>query len=80
MAKLSSIKTPEHAQALEARDRFLGDHPELRDLQDAINNKLGNADSDHNRLVLIHQLMMDRFTELDEKLQTLIRRYRSKRS
>ena len=76
MPKLVSIKTPEHAEALCNRDRFLQSHPELRNLQREIDTQLDKASTDHNRLVVIHDLMMDRFLQLHRKLQSLLRRNR----
>ncbi len=72
MRNLSSIKTEEHARALEQRDRFLQDHPELARLQSSIDHKLGNASTAHNRLVIIHNLMMDSFKEMDRRLQEVL--------
>ncbi len=81
MRNLSSIKTQEHARALKQRDRFLQDHPELAKLQNSIDLKLGNASTAHNRLVIIHNLMMDSLREMDERLQEVLgRRRRTSRS
>ena len=74
MTNLVSIKTPEHAEALFRRDLFLQLHPELRGLQREIDKKLGKASTDHNRLVVIHELMMDRFLQLHRKLQSFVSR------
>lgn len=76
MTKLVYIKTPEHAEALRKRDCFLQSHPELRNLQREIDTQLDKAATDHNRLVVIHNLMMDRFLQLHRKLQSLVRRNR----
>jgi len=73
---LSSIKTEQHARALEQRDRFLLDHPELAKLQSTIDHKLGNASTAHNRLVIIHGLMMDSLREMDKRLQEVLGRRR----
>ena len=77
MRNLSSIKTEEHARALEQRDRFLQDHPELARLQSSIDHKLGNASTAHNRLVIIHNLMMDSLREMDKRLQEALGRRRT---
>ncbi|MDQ7783396.1 MAG: DUF3135 domain-containing protein [Desulfomonilaceae bacterium] len=76
MRNLSSIKTKEHARALEQRDRFLQDHPELARLQSTIDHKLSNASTTHNRLVIIHNLMMDSLREMDKRLQEVLGRRR----
>ena len=76
MRNLSSIKTKEHARALEQRDRFLQDHPELAKLQSSIDHKLSNASTAHNRLVIIHNLMMDSLREMDKRLQEALGRRR----
>jgi hypothetical protein len=73
MPDLAAIQTGHHARALRERDRFLSEHPELKSLQQRIDRMLGSAESLHNRLVLIHDMMMDSFLELDEKLQALAR-------
>ncbi|MBI5572414.1 MAG: DUF3135 domain-containing protein [Desulfomonile tiedjei] len=76
MDHLSSVRSPQHAEALKERDRFLFAHPELANLQKQIDRRLKGATTEHNRLVLIHRLMMDSFIELDEKLQYLMGRGR----
>ncbi len=73
MPKLEAVSSQKHAEALSERDRFLKSHPSLTSLQDKIDRKLAGAQSEHNRLVLIHQLMMDSFRELDAKLQSIRR-------
>lgn len=72
MAHLAVIRNERHAKALRARDRFLKLHPELRGFQRRIDETLRKAGSDHNRLVLIHNWMMDSFFELFGKLQTVV--------
>jgi len=71
MANLFSVKSPEHAQALQDRDRFLREHPELVQLQRHIDDRLKKASSNHNRLVMIHTLMMDSFLEMHRQLRSL---------
>jgi hypothetical protein len=77
MRNLSTVKTEEHARALKERDRFLSDHPELGKLQGDIDRKLGKASTEHNRLVIIHNLMMDAFKEMDQRLQEMVGTHRS---
>jgi hypothetical protein len=72
MANLAIIKTDRHAKALNARDRFLKSHPKLKGFQRKIDERLNKAGSDHNRLVMINNWMMDWFFELDRKLQSLM--------
>jgi hypothetical protein len=79
MSKLHAIKSELLADAVRERDRFLEDHPELQDLQKKIDQRLNGAETDHNRLVLMNQLMMESFLKLDEKLQSL-REARKQRS
>jgi len=74
MDHLSAVKSRQHAEALKERDRFLSTHPELENLQKQIDRRLKGATTGHNRLVLIHRLMMDSFIELNKKLQSLIGR------
>jgi hypothetical protein len=71
MSKLHAIKSETMADAVKERDRFLEDHPELQALQREIDQRLNGAETDHNRLVLVSQLMMESFLKLDEKLQSL---------
>ncbi|MEW6350715.1 MAG: hypothetical protein AB1646_16765 [Thermodesulfobacteriota bacterium] len=78
MTRLVSIDSPTHAAALKKRDDFLASHPELRPLQQKIDKRLGNAQNDHNRIVIIHSLMMDAFLEMDRRLQALVRSSRSR--
>ncbi|MEW6532983.1 MAG: DUF3135 domain-containing protein [Thermodesulfobacteriota bacterium] len=71
MSKLQIVKSDVHAQAIKERDEFLDSHPELKALQAEIDKRLDNAQSPHNRLVLIHDLMMKSFRELHVKLGLL---------
>lgn len=73
MPKPFSVKSKDHAGALLNRDRFLEEHPELAALQREIDEKLEKADTGHNRLVLISDLMMESFMKLDAKLQGIRR-------
>jgi hypothetical protein len=77
MSHLSTIKSDEHAKALLERDQFLLDHPELLSLQEKIDDRLKKADSTQNRLVVIHDLMMESFFKLDRQLKTLAQELRS---
>jgi hypothetical protein len=69
MAHLFSIQTDMQAEALKERDDFLREHPELRDFQTKIDDRLRRAGSAHNRLVIIYEMMMDSFRELNTRLQ-----------
>ncbi len=71
MAHLFPVKSETFAAALSARDRFLSAHPELKALQQTIDARLKSASSNHNRLVVIHELMMEAFLELNSKLQSI---------
>ncbi len=79
MSKIHSLRSQELTEALEERERFLSEHPELERLQKDIDRRLKNAACDHNRLVVIHDLMMDSFLELDNKLQALVSKMRTSR-
>jgi hypothetical protein len=74
MNRLDLIQSDDHAQAIRDRDRFLENHPELKGLQARIDRTLRTAQNDHNRMVLINQLMMDAFLEMHGKLQNLVGR------
>jgi hypothetical protein len=69
MAHLFSIKNNRQSEALMERDLFLREHPELREFQRKIDDRLRRAGSAHNRLVVIYEMMMDSFRELNAKLQ-----------
>jgi hypothetical protein len=73
MAHLVSITSERHAQALRERDRFLRAHPQLLPLQRKIDARLGNAQTEHNRLVLIHGMMMDSAKSLSDSLKVMVR-------
>jgi hypothetical protein len=77
MGLLFEVHTERQAKALRERDCFLSSHPELRGFQKRIDDRLKGAATSHNRLVLIHDLMMDSFLEMDRRLQTLLGRIRS---
>jgi uncharacterized coiled-coil DUF342 family protein len=76
MANLFSVKNPNHAEALQRKDRFLSKHPELKELQKRIDDKLDKAATFHNRLVIIHDLMMESFLEMNRRLRSLTGRSR----
>jgi hypothetical protein len=69
MAHLFSIKNDLLAEALGERDNFLREHPELREFQRKIDDRLRRAGSAHNRLVVIYEMMMDSFRELNARLR-----------
>jgi hypothetical protein len=73
VANLVSITSERHAQALKERDLFLKVHPQLLPLQRKIDAKLGNAKTEHNRLVLVHGMMMDSVKVLTISLRQMIR-------
>jgi lipopolysaccharide biosynthesis regulator YciM len=69
MAHLFSIKNDMQAEALKERDNLLREHPELREFQRIIDDRLRRAGSAHNRLAVIYEMMMDSFRELNARLQ-----------
>jgi hypothetical protein len=79
MTNICLVKSREHADAIESRDRFLKAHPQLQDLQMEIDRKLRSAASNHNRLLIINQMMMKAFMEMDSKLQSFRSRSRQGR-
>ncbi len=72
MGKVIRIESSRSAKALKRRDSFLNKHPELRPLQHEIDEMLRKAGSRHNRLVLIHNLMMDSFLDLKDRLRSVV--------
>ncbi len=73
MANLVSITSERHARAVNERDCFLRSHPELMPLQRKIDARLSHAKTEHNRLVLIHEMLMDSVKALTESLNLMIR-------
>ncbi len=71
MANLILVKSHSHARAIKDREIFLAKHPELWPLQRKIDESLYKARTTHNRLVVIHDLMMEKASELFEKLQSI---------
>lgn len=45
-------------------NRLLEERPQYKPLQEEITNKLKNAGNTHNRLVLMHTLLMEKVAEL----------------
>lgn len=70
MANLILVKSHSHAKAIKDRELFLLKHPELWPLQRKIDESLRKAVTTHNRLVVIHDLMMEKATQMFEKLQS----------
>ncbi len=58
-------------KAVEARDRFLQDHPELQPLQDEITRLMREMGSPHNRMVLLDTLLREKVLELQRTLVEL---------
>lgn len=54
-------------QAVETRDKFLLEHPELLPLQEKINTELEKAgDNLHNRQVVLQKMMLDTWFKITE--------------
>jgi len=51
--------------------KLLQERPDLQALQDKIDATLNKAGSKNNRLTMMHNLMLDSFFELNEKLQEM---------
>lgn len=73
MSHLHVVTSSRLAEALQDRDKFLKKHPELAVLQKEIDTKLKNAASDHNRMIVIQDLMMASVQELSRKLRSLVK-------
>jgi len=58
-------------QLVKERDEFLAKHPELQPLQDEINDIINKAGNKHNRNVVIQNLMLTRFHEINKLLKNL---------
>ncbi len=70
MANLYIVKNKTHAELLDKRSRLLRKKPELIALQRKIDNRLAKAGSQHNRLTMINDMMMEKFDELNEMLRS----------
>jgi hypothetical protein len=55
-------------KAVEARDKFLREHPELQAMQDEITRLMRNMGTPHNRMALLDTMMRERILELQRKL------------
>jgi len=53
-------------KAVEARDRFLAEHPELASFQKEIERRLRNAGSTENRMTLLKSMMEEKLFELSQ--------------
>ncbi len=51
------------------RKALLKKYPDLCDMQNTLQEKLSNAGSSDNRLVLLNTVMMEKFCELNDALQ-----------
>ena len=58
-------------KAIEARDRFLAEHPELQALQEEITGRLDKAGSAENRMAVLDEMMRERTLELGRLMQEL---------
>ena len=58
-------------KAVEARDAFLRDHPELQPLQDEINRLMHNMGTPGNRMALLDSLMQEKLLDLQRRLVEL---------
>jgi len=58
-------------QAVEARDAFLKEHPELQPLQDEITRLMRQMGSPHNRMALLDSMLRERVLELQRKMVEL---------
>lgn len=47
-----------------ARDQFLAEHPEYNALQAEITTALSTAGNQHNRLVVLQAMMLDRLNQI----------------
>lgn len=50
---------------------FLNEHPQLKPYQKAIDKLLDNAGNQHNRIVILRQLMTDKMKELRKAMHEL---------
>jgi hypothetical protein len=71
MGEVIRIESSRSARTLKERDCFLSKHPELKPLQREVDDMLRKAGTTHNRLVMIHNLMMDSLLDLNDRLQSV---------
>ncbi len=58
-------------KAVEEREKFLEEHPELRPLQEEIERRTKNAGTPENRMAIIEEMMMEKVRELQDRLMAL---------
>ncbi len=58
-------------KAVDARNKFLEEHPELKDFQKEIEKEMRNAGSYENRAVVLKAMMDKRMLELKQNLLNL---------
>jgi hypothetical protein len=68
----SAEQWADEKKARVALRKFLEEYPEFISDQDKINERLKNAGSQHNRMALMNSLMMEKFHELNDTLQTFV--------
>ena len=67
-------------KAIEARDRFLKEHPELRPFQEEIDRRLTHAGSIENRMAVLGFMMHEQSLKFDRTLLHLRERAEGGRS
>jgi len=65
------MNTEEYFKAKQRLSEFIASEPRAAALQQEIDAKLKAAGNSHNRLIIIHNMMMDKFYELRAALTDL---------
>lgn len=60
-------------EALAAREKFLLEHPHLRDYQEEVDRLLDSAGPDANRVAVLGTLMQGKLLELKEQMKLLLK-------
>lgn len=63
------INTEELFKLKQSLNKFLEEHPHLKSYQDEIEKELDKAGNQHNRLVIINKLLMEKVKELHDALK-----------
>lgn len=66
------MNTKDVFEAKQKLNKFLQENPELKPMQAEIDKMLSGAGTQHNRMVLLHHMMMDKVKELSKAIKTLL--------
>ena len=65
------MNTKRYFELKQELNKFLEENPHLKELQKEIEEKLDKAGSDHNRMVVIQEMMMESLRDLGDNFKKL---------